>query len=340
MANFSPSSPKHIPAWKKLGLKLKNANEPQEAATGLTNGTYNGTRNNLKRKYSTEPKASETAWTTNGPLNQKKKTKSTLLDNNSTTPVTLSADPTVPKPQLPATPSLQKRKSVTFAPETKAEDGDGIKQYYKKWLTSQQVNDPNFDASKLGPALKPIVPTAARITPEQSAAAPSRTSSPTEGKPTAPKKKKQQKFKPTPKPSHSPQLSSSTASNSSHEYVHPALIYLNAYHTTPIIWKFNKAHQNYLLKHILRLTHVPSQYDSALASYLKGLASENTKARIRREALEIRTEDEKWLVSPDVGSDCADNGDEEENEDGEMGVERETPEQNLARRLQDNTPAL
>lgn len=347
MNDPSTPTPKHIPAWRRLGLKLKHAKEPLAAARGADNGIADESRSNLKRKIPAVVEASETASTGSGCLIKKKKTTSTSPDNNGTTSVLPSAEATKLKSLSPATTSSQKKKSVTFAPETKAEDGESLKQYYKKWLSSQQTSDPDFDADKLSPALRSIEPAAARVTtPEESAAALTNTSPPTEGKPIAPKKKKQKKkqkkSKSTSGSSNSLQTPSSATDGSSSAYVHPALVYLTTHHTSRSTWKFNKAHQNYILKHTFHHTHIPPVYDPALALYLKGLASENTKARIRREAIEIRAEDEKWLATPEPDPETADKNSnvQELNGDSDMGVERETLEQNLARRLRDYNAAV
>lgn len=344
----SPSpSTKHIPAWRKLGLKLKNAKENIEATSEPSNGISSKERSNGKRKFVAEGEASEPAPSTNGHSRKKKKTQSPSLDNDSTNSVSQSAGSTDPTPHIPATPSLQRKKSVTFAPEAKAQDGDSVKQYYKKWVSGQQKDDPGFDASTLNPALKSIEPAPAvtHATTKQLAAPLTHDSLPADGKSTTPTKAKKKKSKPTSELLQSP---SSTNNGSSPIYVHPALTYLTAHHNSPSTWKFNKAHQNYLVKHLFHHNLIPSKYDPALASYLKGLASENTKARIRREALEIRADDEKWLASPDAEPQSTANSNEDKKDDDEdnndkttkMGVDRETPEQTLARRLTDYNAAV
>lgn len=307
---------KHIPAWKRLGLKLKNANDSAATATVTSEDTLNDAedRSKLKRKSQEEETLAPTL-AVNEPSKKKKKVRSTAPESNGITSVT---------------PPSQRKKSVTFSPETKVEDGESVKQYHKNWVSSQRSNDPQFDVEKLNPALKALEPTTVRETsPEQPAVSLISPSLPIDNRPTAPKKK------PKKKQNISHSNSGPTSQQPSSDYTYPALAYLTTYHTSRDSWKFNKADQNYLIKHIFHHAQVPAQHDPALASYLKGLASENTKARIRREALDIRAEDEKWLAIRDnIEQDS--NG----NDDKDMGVERETPEQRLARRLLDYNSAV
>ena len=277
--------------------------------------------------------------------------KPTLLANNDTTFPADPADCADPAPRSSTSPSLQRKKSVTFSPETKAEDGESVKQYYKKWVSSQQSSDPGFDANTLNPALKSIEPAAAKVTSPSNLPQPSEILHRQQAESQPPQRKRRRSSSSSKRrpalgliPHYSLQSPSSSTNGTGSTYVHPALAYLTAHHTSRGTWKFNKADQNYLLKHIFHHTHVPSQYDPALASYLKGLASENTKARIRREALEIRAEDEKWLATPDTVEQSNDGKEQGSNSNSnsnkEMGVERETLEQSLARRLQDYNAAV
>ena len=338
---ISSPAPKHVPAWRKLGLKLKNAKEePQEPARLANGNSYEAGEINHKRKASGEPETLGRALAPAGHTKKNKKTKFTLLDSESLASATVSADLADSAPQPPATSSIRKPKSVTFAPETKAEDGDSIKQIYRKWLASQRKSDPDFNASRISPALKFFIPASNKTRSEQQPTVVTNTAQVTNGDHSKVEKKKKKKSKPNAQTSHPPQPSQPT-NNLSTEYIHPALRYLTTYHTSAQSWKFNKAHQNYLLKHLFHLANVPSSYDPALVSYLKGLASENTKARVRRDALEVKAEDEKWLISTDSDPKADQKGGIDKEDEGfAMGVERETLEQSLARRLRDYNAAV
>ena len=113
MPSATPSSaPMRIPAWKRLGLKLKSAQEaPAESAQQDAHDTP-------KRKRLDE--AEDTLY----PKKQKSHKSPQHL------PV---ADQ--------VTPNLVRKKSVTFTPETKVEDGDTIKQLYNAWAAEQNIQD-------------------------------------------------------------------------------------------------------------------------------------------------------------------------------------------------------
>lgn len=100
----------HVPAWKRLGLKLKYAKDesPSSAST---------TPESKKRKSHTEDVAPQPAAApANTPTPKKRKTK---IEENGGTETPLR--------------SLQKRKSVTFTPETKKQDGDSAKEIIRQW---------------------------------------------------------------------------------------------------------------------------------------------------------------------------------------------------------------
>ena len=336
----SSPAPKHIPAWRKIGLKLKNATEESEEPTSLANGnTYKGPNDDAKRIVSVPPETEEPV-SVPGKSSKKRKTTSLLPNGESATSITSPVELAETALQSPTTSTSRKRKSVTFSPETKVEDGDSVKQIYRTWVASQQASDPNFDASTLSPALRSIVPAPVKIGSGQPPTTVTGAAQVTDGNHMRVERKKRKKSQPNARSLHSPQ-SSLPIDSLSNDYVHPALQYLANHHTSPQSWKFNKAHQNYLIKHLFHLEQVPSSSDPALVSYLKGLASENTKARIRETALETRTEDDKWLAPTDSGP-VADEKDssEQANEGSEMGVERETPEQSLVRRLTDYNAAV
>lgn len=69
--------------------------------------------------------------------------------------------------------------------------------------------------------------------------------------------------------------------------VHPALVYLQTYHTDRENWKFRKQKQNWLMRNWIDVVAVPdgpNGYDAALAAYMKGLESAGARDRLLREA--------------------------------------------------------
>ncbi|MCJ1450754.1 hypothetical protein MMC28_001088 [Mycoblastus sanguinarius] len=314
MSPIPSPGPKHVPAWKKLGLKLKFAEEEPEN----TSGRHTGIANGKKRKALDDTGASTRATTEHRHSKKPKKTesngdKSTVSVNGNSTPAIEDTEQQSSPPKDPSTPST-KRKSVSFTPETKTQDGDSVKQLYRTWVASQVAKNPSFNPLTASPALKSVTP-ATFASPETSSSfIPTSAPSPT------PKKTEVKKAKSKTKPKSSQYPSTSDPSQPS-----PAVSYLQTHHTDLEHWKFSKPHQNHLLKHLFSLSHLPSFCDSALLSYFKGLQG-SARSRVRQEALAIREEDAKWLAS--------DSSDDKER------MENETNAQCLARRRRDYEAAV
>lgn len=343
---------RHVPAWKKLGLKLKFAKEEPEDTQPSQNGTIdrkkrkapaeeegvaehapmersskkakksklkpeeagkvvngNGSPQELrdvdrtrKKVKKSKHEADESAEAVNGdepmrePANSekpsKKPKKSKVKAGDPTVSVNGNSGSTHEQeisspPALKTTPA-SKRKSVSFTPDTKTKDGDSVKSLYKTWIAKQIATDPSFDPSTVSPALRSIVPSNV-ASPESPSRAPATSAStsasePSSKKPTKPAKKPKTRL---PKTSSGPGPSR----------FDPILTYLTTHHTSPQTWKFSKTYQNQILKHLFSLIHIPSSYDAALLSYIHGLKGTSARSRIRKEALTIVEEDEKWLAS-------------------------------------------
>ncbi|MCJ1254031.1 hypothetical protein MMC24_001845 [Lignoscripta atroalba] len=262
----------HIPAWKKLGLKLKYAKDiPIE-----TRGGAHSISNEKKRKRSTEKDGTAPP----APHSSKKTKKSPVrLEASSTThrdgqPVSSTITPS---------PSPTKRKSVSFTPETKTQDGDSIKQLYNAWLAEQKHEDPSFRPEAAGEAL-------ISITPKSTSDASTFTQ--------VKESKKSTKSKSTTLQASTPASRDKTKSaqpaihSVSTSYSSPTLTYLSTYHTSPSAWKFNKSKQTHLLKTLFDTSTIPHSYDDALKAYLTGLQGSAARSRLRDTALAIRKEDE------------------------------------------------
>ncbi|KAI4139691.1 MAG: hypothetical protein L6R39_006162, partial [Caloplaca ligustica] len=131
----------HIPAWKRLGLKLKYAPEAVETTSAAQRqGEPSSANNGLDLDHTNSKSSKKARKSLDGPQ---------------------SASANTPTPPAIATPSKQSltRKSVSFTPETKTEDGDSTKDLYNTWVASQKTSDPSFDPSsfKQG-ALQSITP--------------------------------------------------------------------------------------------------------------------------------------------------------------------------------------
>lgn len=304
MATVQPAA-LHIPAWKRIGLKLKNAkDEPSPISNPIA-------------AHVPEPSKKRKVVDGGHPEKHAKKTKksdskppdTSLVDGGSDQKYDLSAVVThdqshyslEPKSTtvLPKVPTIAKRKSVTFAPEAKTADGDSTKDLYDRWLASQKNTDAEFDPTTTPPALKihspiPKPQTSLKILPSREAIN-------VQKKKKKKKKKRKTKSKSTtlkpeqsltsssqPQPTGPPEKAAETQP-------HPALLYLTEHHTSPSTWKFSKNHQKYLLKNLFSLDRVPSSYESALQAYLLGLKGTSARQSLRETALRIREEDNMWL---------------------------------------------
>lgn len=78
------------------------------------------------------------------------------------------------------------------------------------------------------------------------------------------------------------------------------LDYLNAYQNTRDTWKFNKNHQNQLLKDAFNLYRIPSSYDAALSSYVVGLQGAAGRERLGLQARSILAEKLDATDMPDA----------------------------------------
>ena len=308
MAPLQPAA-QHVPAWKRLGLKLKYAKDAPD-----TKGTLDAVQEgepSKKRKF-VEREAVEGPESI-APTKKAKKHKKTDDDGRNGTvngrdqkhdesaainTTEASSHSSLPSAAPPAkTATVTKRKSVTFAPEAKTTDGDSTKDLYDRWLETQSTADASFDPKKAAPALtihSPLPKPSTSNTPQS-------VSKETEDPKTkTKKKKKKRKSKSTTiKPKESLTSPTKTSSNPSAEptngHPHPALQYLTAYHTSPNTWKFSKNHQTYLLKHLFSLSALPASYSPALRSYLSGLQGRSARQTIREAALKVREEDKMWL---------------------------------------------
>lgn len=346
---------KHVPAWKKLGLKLKYAKEePGDAQT-----RQNGTVNKKKRRIGTEedapvenlpverfakkvktpkPRAEETGEAVNGngishdsgdaerlrngtkisgdsteesakavngkskypkqptdlegpskkPRRSRVETDLSTVSTDSKTGGTIGAESS-PPPALKTTPA-SRGKSVSFTPDTKTDDGDSVKGLYKTWIAKQIATDPSFDPSTISPALRSIIPSTI-VSPGSPSAVISTSTSNSDATTRANKK-------PTKKPTKKIKTRlPKTSSDSGPSRFDPVLTYLTTHHVSPQTWKFSKSHQNQILKHLFSLKHIPPSYDSALRPYIRGLKSASARSRVRKDALAVREEDDKWLES-------------------------------------------
>ncbi|MCJ1240141.1 hypothetical protein MMC14_008141 [Varicellaria rhodocarpa] len=276
-----------IPAWKKIGLSIKNRAEVEkplklaEEKPGVSVPNVLQKVANLSEEQSRlsqvrgkkityeEDKQSPRSKTVQG---SKKPKKLKIKDKNTKASVSEAGGPAnqlTAKSINETTASLaspdplisRKRKSVNFTPDTKENDGDEL-----QWLAEE---DPKVNLS--GP----------------------------------PKAKKQKKV-------HSSKYSSKLASTQNSESTppvtslsesrtHSILTYLDNFYKSKILgeigttWKFNKAKEKALLKHYFEVSIIPAKYDDALHDYIGGLQSSYHRAHLHKMASQIRQDDEEYL---------------------------------------------
>jgi len=272
-----PSTSQHIPAWKKLGLKLKSARDPPIHSEDHSLDDANSKKRKLADDEigATEvesvkphrPKHAKAKSSPAPPLPVKDLPEASLAKDDSNGANASS---------LPLATPLKKRKSVAFTPETKLEDGDSTKQLFYAWIAEQLAKDSSFNPQALGGAFKTLEP---RSIP----------ASATEEKAKKPKSKKKEKsLQKTDK-----QTIPTALSAAQEAAVHPAAIYIQQYHDSRSSWKFNKARQTYILKHLFDIDKLPSSLDLALTAYIEGLQGADARIRVKKAAEDIRDGDEK-----------------------------------------------
>jgi hypothetical protein len=238
------SASAHVPAWKRLGLKLKSQ-APSEPVPESSNPIESPKR---KREDSFGE----------GPGRKTKIISKGL------------------SPAAPVTPILVRKKSVTFTPETKADDGDSIKQLFNSWVADQKSQDPSFQLQTSQPVFE---------TPEPSVVKEQVDTNLDEKERRAERVKKPRQDK---KKSLKPSKIAKPADLSSQPY----LQYLRQYHESRDTWKFNKNHQTHLLKHVFDLDIIPSNHAYLIYPYVRGLQG-GVRTRLRDAALAVKIKDQE-----------------------------------------------
>lgn len=252
----------NIPAWKRLGLKLKSA---QPASVPYIAPV-------VVAPAATEPKKEKRKRETpdqESPHGKRVKKAAEIYEpTTDTTPY-----------QSPITFDLKRRKSVTFTPETKIEDGDSVKKLYNGWVLKHQTKAPNLLHLRSKSATKS---SAQLQTTEQIDSAIDEVLQEVEA---AKKPKKEKK----PKKSKSPK--SHRAVKPTREF-DPALLYLKHFHESRETWRFNKIHQINLLKNAFDIDKVPSDYIEILYKYIVGLKG-GARTQLRDAAIAIKVRDKE-----------------------------------------------
>ncbi|KXT14831.1 hypothetical protein AC579_4071 [Pseudocercospora musae] len=286
-----------VPAWKRIGLKLKYAKdapdqESQDTRTSKTADAINvkpepvKTRN--KRFFSedapeTPAKRQKPAYARSDPNEAFHRNRAHIAHSDGSERSSFPAptgvlkapnqtpkrivfgdddSPETVQPQQAQPASL--RKSVSFTPDTKAQDGYSASNFFKAWAADKNAAD-----------------SSASDQPEAQSSSPS----------AEPKKDKNKKKQKKSKQPNSTQLAAEdaklqegveTASKPVPEYVE----YLLQYEHDKANWKFNKNKQNDLFRNIFNIYRIPSEHTPAVVQYIKGLKGQ-ARQRIAEQAEDV-----------------------------------------------------
>lgn len=211
-----------------------------------------------------------------------------------------------------ATPSLVRRKSVTFTPDTKTSDGNSAQELFKTWVAQQKGPSAEFTADKVAQFVPPPNLHPANDLPSPEPISKSSKKDPKKAKKAEKAKKADEaetaksKSEVNSKASQSDEDVDSTeqqakpskaklkaakksqrvteASSNGKKDPAPYLLYLDRYHKSRESWKFNKATQTDVLKNALNVFRIPSEYSTALREYITGLQGAAARDRLSETA--------------------------------------------------------
>lgn len=211
-----------------------------------------------------------------------------------------------------ATPSLFRRKSVTFTPDTKTSDGNSAQELFKTWVAQQKGPSAEFTADKVAqfvpppnlhpandlPSPEPISKFSKKDLKKAKKAGKAKKADEAE---TAKSKSKvnskasqsdedvnsaEEQAKPSKAELKIAKKSQRVtgASSSGKKDPAPYLLYLDRYHRSRESWKFNKATQTDVLKNALNVFRIPSEYSTTLKEYITGLQGAAARDRLSEAA--------------------------------------------------------
>jgi hypothetical protein len=257
-----------VPAWKRIGLKLANESPSRKrklvendnkSSTTETNGAVHDTISSLnkRRKNSNE----ETTSTPQPTLE---------FFNSPQTPRQRSNEPP---------PQVKRKKSVTFTPDTKKEDGDSAQKLYQEWSISQTGSEEEFtaeEAAKFQTTKTHPANAEPPLNPNQS--------------PTiAQAKKNGQTVKKGKSDKREGAPPSESAAGKDPSPTAPYIKYLVQFHSDRDNWKFNKNLQTLLIKHAFE---IPSEHHEAFLAYVRGLKGASIRTLLQTAAADVSTQTE------------------------------------------------
>jgi len=191
-------------------------------------------------------------------------------------------------------PRIDRRKSVTFTPDTKTVDGNSASTLFKKWAQEQKGAGAEFSESEVAQFAPPP-----KSHPANDLPTPAVTSAKADKK-AAKAEKKAKKLIAAPQPGTSEvtetlpaeahqdlppknkQASTPAVSTGKTKDISRYTDYLTQYHSDRPNWKFNKAKQNDILENALNIFRIPDTYSEALIAYIKGLQGAGVIERLKQ----------------------------------------------------------
>lgn len=259
----------HVPAWKRLGLKLKYAKDNLDStSTAITTNVHD--HDDL---VSERPVKRRRIVSNNTVASPEQNGPPSSSDNTAQLRSSKKISTTNGSAQAPETSagslnqSIQRKKSVTFSEETKQDDGD-----------SRTTID--FPAGSPGSTPKKTK----KLSKAESSESPTTTTTnndvnlETTNHDTTPTKKQSK-----PKTGKKSKQSKTSAKDKSSS----ALDYLTQHRSARDSWKFNKILDVWILNHALDAQAIPSTHVPSLAGYVRGLpAKAGSRDRLTKECRE------------------------------------------------------
>lgn len=311
----TPKFTPRVPAWKKLGLKLKYANDESPAAV-----TPSSDHAPPSKKRARDEAGSEAA--TRPPSNHvpgetpSKKSKKRRLEQAEETAEPEQAASTSAKASKKDKKDKKEKKEknekkekkpgkesddTTVLPDRTAENPDSqekveafstpVKRLKRKKSVSFTPDTKKSDGDSGQQLFKAWAKTQTGLSSED-AIVPSTESAVEDAEPASHLNESSKKeLKKTKKE----QRNAAKAAESAKEAkdLPPYVNYLQQYHSDNANWKFNKKHQVDLLKNLFNVYRVPASYDPAVEAYITGLKGANARYLLKQEADKVLEETTK-----------------------------------------------
>lgn len=280
----------HVPAWKKLGLKLKYAKDTADDAPVSTAPETNGT----------EPSHAGAKRTRDQDVEQD---QGSAPKRNKQSAREVRTESPAPRGILSGSQSPTKtpanKKAVSFSAETKAEDGETGQNYFKAWAAGGQPHTPpkpstEIDVPETPESVQKPSPVKTAESPAETKAkskaskrdkktdqAAAQTQDPNvESMPSLQERKAAKAAKKAAKQQLKAQSQPEKQQPDPSAYRPAYLDYLHQFHYDKPNWKFNKSKENHLLKSVWSTLRVPAPYTDALISYIAGLQGAGARTRL------------------------------------------------------------